>query len=131
MNIIENLELKYISPYLLCNLKFKINKNKIQLNSENYEFMEYPENTMPILRPLSDLTKEIKIKGFQFIPVDFLAEMLTNTQMSNFNLDFAKEWILQLKITELPYFIVQKLLEWHFDIFELIENNLAIDYNCL
>lgn len=29
----------------------------------------------------------------------------------------------------LPYWAIRKLYEWHFDIYSLIENNLAIDKN--
>ena len=41
--------------------------------------------------------------------------------------DFSTESLLQ----SYPYDILQKLLEWHFDIFALIKNNLAIDINIL
>ena len=35
-----------------------------------------------------------------------------------------KHWAAFLPVT--PYFIIQKLLEWHFDVFGLIEKGEAI-----
>lgn len=30
---------------------------------------------------------------------------------------------------EIQYWVMQKLIEWHFDVFNLIEENLAVDSN--
>jgi len=35
------------------------------------------------------------------------------------------------KIQYAPFSFIQKLLEWHFDIFGLIDAKLAVDINCL
>src|SRR6478736_9984112 len=77
----------------------------------------------PILRPLSDLTKEIEVNGEKFVPLDEL------WKYHNFS---AMRWgDIETDPTRYPYTIVEKLLEWHFDIHGLIEKGLAIDINTL
>lgn len=73
----------------------------------------------PIVRPLSDLTKEIEHNGERFVPVE---------RLSFSYLDFT---IMQFKIdkTRVSYSDIQKLIEWHFDINNWIERDLAIDLN--
>lgn len=105
-------------------------------NGEINGFLMRNENTYasfygvikPILRPLSDLTKEIEANGEKFVPIVYFEKF--NTQI-----DFVKEIkVLQNDIRWLSttsYLVVEKLLEWHFDIYGLIENNLAIDINTL
>ena len=80
-----------------------------------------------ILRPISDLTKEISINGEKFIPIKemFLPcgerELLEGWSEDN------KCYVGQM-LSYLPY---QYLFENHFDVFNLIEQNLAIDINDL
>lgn len=96
------------------------------------EFGEIELNKFkPILRPLSDLTKEIEHKGERFVPMEKLAETFSmNTVEYNFirenigNFDF-------IIFNSLRYIVAQKLLEYHFDIFGLLDKNLAINKNDL
>jgi hypothetical protein len=68
-----------------------------------------------VLRPLSELTrKELELQGF-----DSYIDYLTYENKGS-------EWTLKA-----PFFMVQYLLSKHYDIFNLIENNLAIDINTL
>jgi hypothetical protein len=76
------------------------------------------EDIKPILRPLSDLTKEIDVNGDKFVP-------------STLGLNLPLENLISEEILKLKYNTVQKLLEWHFDIYGLIEKGLAIDINTL
>jgi hypothetical protein len=86
------------------------------------------ENFRPILRPLSDIDKEIELNGNKFIPLEVLNNMLFtkhsklehckgsllfSTNISGFNLLSMNEKI-------------QKLYEWHFDVNGLINDGLAI-----
>jgi hypothetical protein len=81
----------------------------------------------PILYPLKYLTKEIEVNGEKFVPLEF------------FDCEDTKRWLIILSETKdrewalsyLGFFIVQKLLQLHFDIFGLIEKGLAIDINTL
>ena len=75
----------------------------------------------PILRPLSDLKKEIEVNSEKFVPNlkmqwMFCSDFNYNQYILNGNLEFRK---------------MQDLLEWHFDIYGLIDAGLAIDINTL
>lgn len=72
----------------------------------------------PLLRPLSDLYKEIEINGDKFVPIEKLN--IPYQLMINKN-----------NIQNMPYKTVEKFLEWHFDLFNLIERGLAIDLNSI
>lgn len=128
------LELKHLAPYLPYGLKIQyllnetlelvgFNKNTI-FHTRGF-FVELPCNLKPILRPLSDLTKEIEHNGERFVPVEKLEEMYGLT------VETQEDKVLTLPITLEPYYLIRQLFEWHFDIFNLIENNLAIDINTL
>ena len=146
------LELKHLSAYLPFRLsvcimgEFSEEERKpfvFELVGLDVNFAEYHEvgrsvteqaffsDCFPILRPLSDLTKEIKVNGEKFIPL--------------YNLGYDSEY--EIKFYEDGcYFVIyrngihcicsqgemiQKLLSWHFDIFGLLENELAIDLSTL
>jgi len=71
----------------------------------------------PVLRSLSDLTKEVEHGGENFVPIEKLGY-----------------WIgmyLDTSYTELCLEDALKLIEWHFDIAGLIEKGEAIDVNAL
>lgn len=76
-----------------------------------------------LLRPLSDLEKEIEHNGEKFVPVERIEEI--------FGLN--SQWIgwggVNDGMMHFDYEIVHKLLEWHFDVFSLIDQNLAINLN--
>lgn len=73
----------------------------------------------PILRPLSDLTKEIEHNGERFVPIDILG----------WN---SYENIIKKGICDsVGYQYMIKLFEWHFDVFGLIDKGSAIDINTL
>ena len=93
------------------------------------------EDTKPILYPLSDLTKEIEHKGEKFVPIFELAELWFKCGL-NSNYEYAvdqeeleKAIMLDYKIV--PFLIIQKLIEWHFDIANLIEKGEAINVNSI
>lgn len=75
-----------------------------------------------ILRPLSDLTKEIELNGEKFIPFNRIDLSMYELKQLYSNL---------ILPTKLEFWQVEKLFEWHFDIYGLIENGLAIDINTL
>ena len=82
----------------------------------------------PILRPLSDLIKEIEHNGEKFVPIDWIEEKYytldLHRQCKRFLEEDGENWINQS-----DYMLVVHLIEWHFDIFGLIETGLAINYN--
>lgn len=104
----------------------------------------------PILRPLSDLTKEIEVNGEKFVPIVKLAEI--NLRQFNWKMVNNSDRAYSEKLNCEFYFngidfrvvnqnydgvatkqfqLFQKLFEWHFDFQNLIENRLAIDVNTL
>jgi len=175
------LELKHLSPYLpyklncLCGKKIEViqglrNETYFIDKGSNYSY-GYIEDCKPILRPLSDLTKEINLKGKEFMPLKQLfIEIIENsldyeeikiyTQLEDINdgitrychanaMDiFFNIYVINNKIHRIlsgaqygggsSYLNYQQiicvnnfLVEWHFDVFGLIEKGLAIDINTL
>lgn len=134
----------------------------------------------PILRPISDLTKEIEVNGEKFVPIIALYRLSNEYNYNNeLDYEFIDSWGAKGNILKvfsnrekdeyiefiycggsfrkdaryskgsyhfgmyLPHAIRcdrriynqhklhQKLLEWHFDVFGLIEQGLAIDINTI
>ncbi|MGV0854794.1 hypothetical protein ACTS9E_04265 [Empedobacter brevis] len=141
-----SLELKHISPYLPYGLKGRVDKETyiqeenerigelktIDLADHQYHlavyndlgyFLSWIDEFKPILRPLSDLMKEIEVNGEKFVPFDEIRSY-------SFELNNNKKW-QKVVLEDMPYSEVQKLFEWHFDVFGLIEKGLAVDINTL
>lgn len=83
---------------------------------------------MPILRPLSDITKEIEHNGEKFVPIERVCFFEKIDDLDSFS-KFFKAMLNDLE--HLPFAIIQKLIEWHFDLFDGIKNKEAIDVNIL
>lgn len=131
----EKLELKHLAPYLPYGLNIQtsvitpIARTNRGSSSSVIEKLTVKNiahyNIKPILRPLSDLTKEIEnfedLRGFEF-------EM--HGISSN---DMAKSFIESEDRLKLCYSFDfwQKLFEMHFDVFGLIDKGLAIDINTI
>ena len=78
----------------------------------------------PVLRTLSDLTKEIEVNGEKFVPIEYNAFKHSKNDIVEFQNRF-------IYYKGMKYGIIERLLEWHFDIFGLIDKNLAININNL
>lgn len=129
----KKLTLREIAPYLPYGLKvlltesnktaemFVLNKilfrHQIQIQTiyGTYGDMYFK----PILRPLSDLTKEIEVNGKKFVPIEEIKE-------SQRHLFFRED--IENPLEGMQYSEMQKLFSWHFDVFGLIESGLAIDF---
>jgi hypothetical protein len=149
------LTLEHLGPYLPYGLKWKVKSKlfytaymstkRIALispsgNGEVFKFPwdNLPKNIKPILRPLSDLTKEIEVNKHKFIPLEVLNLNINakydrpyiNKKQAGFVYGFAAHKVINLKnINHNSYWHITRLLEWHFDIFSLLDNNLAININ--
>lgn len=130
------IELKHLAGYLPYGVKVKWNNTSYEMISlrlnERCQLVDYYteevygvklEHIKPILRPLSDLTKEIEVNGEKFVPIEII-DKRNNLSV----LETTKDTDL---IDCLPYWVINYFLEWHFDIYGLIENGLAIDINTL
>lgn len=135
------LELKHLSAYLPYKLNCVVEgyDNPLPMISAYYDDQnEYecsaalqevtgndfgfnPDEFKPILRPMTDLTKEIQLNSENFIPIEKISPV-----PNFFNVDFIKRTPLASSFE-----VVVKLLELHFDIFGLINEGLAVDINSL
>ena len=152
------LELKHLAAYLPYNLRgFDIGNtvktvHGIEGNEVKFEHTSiFIDVFLPVLHPISDLTKEIEINGKIIIPIVELAKLfhrsnypVTNYLNSGYNgLSYHVEcyvdndksrymfYIINPDIEKNKWEEVEKLLEWHFDIFGLIDAGLAIDINTI
>lgn len=144
----EKLTLKELAPYLPYRLKWHLLSaypganplatieemtlvgvdSCISFEKASEIYLDSDENDVigkPILRPLSDLTKEIEIKGKKFIPHQELISIACGMIVGISSLEEYKD------IREVLYWEYEQLIEWHFDVFGLIEKGLAIDINTL
>lgn len=132
-----NLEVKHITPYLPFKLKcyeprfnekhtiLGLIKNEIYIGDEDsINSFVLDNETFPILRPVSSLTREIEINGNRFIPIEVLKSK---------GFYISDEWMEEgfKDAINSSYDFVQLLIEWHFDVFGLIEKGLAVDINTL
>lgn len=135
--MIEELELKHLAPYLPYDIKImdiytgKIGSIKDILDidgyntikiKQSYEDAEHIWMFKPILRPLSDLFNG----NYEFILDEF-----SEHSLESFKIAFLSELKPINAFDKVNYTIMQLLFENHFDIFGLIESNLAIDKNTL
>lgn len=138
---------EYMAMSLPFGLKILRPDNKtvhtmVGLDHENIYFKEKNDITFgsvksnknkPILRPLSDLRKEITQRGFNdnnpFNLPDWLEDKF-------YTLDLHKQVMLLVDdtpnwINQLDFMLVNHLIWLHFDIYELIEEGEAVDYHML
>lgn len=91
----------------------------------------------PILRPLSDLTKEIEVNGEKFVPLRYLHTNVFMCDYPEFELTTDLEILINSPESQFNITLgdinsmFQKLYSWHFDIHNLINRNLAIDINTI
>ena len=143
----EQLTIKELSPYLPYDINIMFNKkwkgtligllgNKWNLAEIKFEFgndrMDI-EVCYPVLRPLSDLSKEIEINDEKFVPLEKLRlegvegiKIALNDSGITIHIDPDYSYCYASDIHD---YITTKLLSWHFDIFSLIAKDLAVDYN--
>lgn len=91
------------------------------LENKTFEINEFK----PILFPLEDLTKPITIGGKTFKVEDEIFAMCNVGLSSNAKKYWKENFIENIKntpYTQLSYEVVQKLLEWKFNVFNLPED---------
>lgn len=152
-------ELSFLNIYSkLCLTMSGLQEDRIY--NHGHEYMDF-EYIKPILRPLSDLTKKIEVNGEKFVPLELLGKIYEPKGIFEdevFGWDCATGgddyqdyyYVIESDLTysiscgnpndsysysiesgNLHFNIIQKLLEWHFDIHGLIQAGLAIDINTL
>jgi len=111
----------------------ELREEEMTISNGEYQYDVEFDDIKIIVRPLSDLTKEIEVNGEMFVPIEKLKERDSDIEFLGFyQSTFA--FIIDEKavgIMAIPYYIIQQLIEWHFDIFNLIEKGLAVDINTI
>lgn len=136
------LELKYLAPYLPYGLQMKVNDGFGELIGINKNFLDItdPESVdsgmyvsyadcKPLLRPYEDVIKPIKIGNMTITPALDMWNIDAKEQDNWLTFGKVPEyWRLALrqKPTDLDYHDVRILFEYHFDVFGLLVNGLAI-----
>jgi len=142
----KELESEHLAPYLPYDTHMTIQFSEYNdmhedgvycLDAEILRWLNLTKDTVQLhLRPLSDLTKPITVEGYnngkKFVPIVKLYGNSEAYFLDNLDDD---EVIAQIKrliwTQDLEYGTFQKLFEWHFDVFGLIEKGLAVDSNAL
>ena len=144
------LTIKELAPYLPYRLKGKSNQyDSIDLllgiygtmghsltlchRINNHNTCDYDCNVnefKPILRPLSDLIKEIEINGEKFVPA-YRTQVHINDKYLPFTVNGRIVLENRIVTNTILYTDMQYLISLHFDVFGLIEKDLAIDINKL
>jgi len=123
----DKLELKHIAGYLPYGLKMMSQNDFVSplirdLRVDGFQFMI--DTRKPILRPISDLIKEIEVNGYKFIPMHFWDDKKRIELLQNCSTDYTY-------CEYLEHFIFEELYKWYFDVHGLIPAGLAIDINSL
>lgn len=119
--------------------------NILEITCVDDEHMHFVplEEIFLLLRPLSDLTKEITHYSEKFVPIVKLAEKFfckTSSPLTVYETGFAfgatyigglTVPIFMKSFGSNSFSVVQKLIEWKFDVSDLIKNKEAIDINTL
>ncbi len=132
------LEIKHLAPYLPFGVKvrvlredneydiFGLTPSQLTLFASNYHF-----EFKPILRPISDLNKQVEIEGKLITPIEMVLPYVAD--IPPFLLEDERERLmLRLRLGMIDgifYAQIQRLLQMHFDIFGLIKEELALDIN--
>ena len=163
------IELKHYAPYLGCDAKDSTGKVGVMVGlslSNDTVKMYYPahndkeswfpfENCKLILRPLSDLTKEIEHNGEKFVPIIELCLMReimsksTNRNIFTVGIEHGDKYVAHFhnhvffldaefmsfhsdtnQSCDHQYEMFEKLFEWHFNVFDL-PKHLWINKNSL
>ena len=139
----EKLTLKELAPYLPYSLMvLNLHTNlTYQLTGRVIDRVaNLNESHKPILRNISDLTKEIEHNGEKFVPSNKFQNLYLNDvrwgdnsigtgilRKNGYMIDIC--FINNEILGECPLAIYELLIEWHFDVFGLRERGLCIYYN--
>jgi len=139
------LELKHLAPYLPYGLKIQgqthgeiaelsaVSENSVNIKDRGFTYGWWADvfEIKPILRPLSDIGRDNLIHD-EFTAIESLWLIGQKAGLTDEYLGGVLRitWTKQmLRIT--PLWVIERLLEWHFDVFGLIPEGLAIDINTI
>jgi len=138
----KTIELKHLAPYLPYKVKGKSKNTGTVFTITGFNDrnsittygdlgMSDFEGTQLLLRPLSYLTKEIDFNGEKFVPIKSFGydDEYKITFYPNFRYFYVYRDGIHVICNQGE--MIDKLYEWHFDVFGLIEKGLAISIHDL
>ena len=118
-----------------------LEESQVKTLFNGIEEYKHFESIKLVLFPLSNIKEAIQVNNETIVPMNELARKLFDREPLNSNsVDSCMSWIENKFIQELskpkgydniPHWIYQDLIKWHFDLFGLIEKGLAVDINNL
>jgi hypothetical protein len=106
-------------------------------HKEDLRFVDINAKFKPVLRPLSQLNIEIEHNGEKFVPINKLVEIYNSsaedTDLCRIDFHNIGGFTLYGLVTDtsfevsMPLYIYDKVFEWNFDVFGLIEQELAVE----
>lgn len=153
-----SLSIRELSVYLPWNLRcelpsytgilYSLQSNSVAdflIEEDGFDYALSPNYYLgeikPILRPLSDLNKEIEVCGKKFVPLDILfpyddleyvtysskpGELTLSVTYKMMGEVFTDLVVSRNSIDNCDYGVVSRMAEWHFDLFGLIDRGLAV-----
>ena len=123
------LEMKHLALYLPFKMKYKNTKNDniytMRSLSSEIEMVDFGwgdamelQEVIPILKPMSDILK----------PIDNDERNISYASELKLYAGVDKDYAISMTLG-LDFETINKLIEWHFDVFNLHENGLCIYYN--
>ena len=128
----DKLNIEHLAAYLPYGVSLTNGNESVEMTVFNIHDCLISNDFKPLLHPL-DLTTEIEHNGEKFVPLERLRELFGGRPISFDGMCFytrVEESCVRRQQDVVPlhfsqYDAFQKLLEWHFDIFGLIEHGLA------
>ena len=113
----------------VCNI-VELREDECTISNGEYEYDVKFDDIKLLCFPISSLTKEITINGESFVPIDFINKNIRKVVdiylvVGEINIDIETDNYSQIINLIDGYEIMQKLIEWKFDVFRLIELGLA------
>ena len=113
----------------VCNI-VELREDECTISNGEYEYDVKFDDIKLLCFPISSLTKEITINGESFVPIDFINKNIRKVVdiylvVGEINIDIETDNYSQIINLIDGYEIMQKLIEWKFDVFRLIELDLA------
>ena len=113
----------------VCNI-VELREDECTISNGEYEYDVKFDDIKLLCFPISSLTKEITINGETFVPIDFINKNIRKVVdiylvVGEINIDIETDNYSQIINLIDGYEIMQKLIEWKFDVFRLIELGLA------
>lgn len=121
---------QYVTPYTPWGVKLmprksfvKPRQSTLQWNSSSLIRDVISGRKVMLLHPLGHIRTEIRSSGMWFVPIEILYDIWKKEETHSFE---SFEWLWsKTELMHMPHWVIQKLIEWHFDVYGLIGQGLA------